>query len=450
MKTRIRKSIIADRRRSAASAHSVRSAASARSVRSVMPVKSVMAVLAALIVLFILAADMACADEALLSIRRPRRARLSGNDAIIYDAVKSAAEEIAAGERDSSRVVVPIREMLGNKMTYTADDLGVSELVIDDEISQDAVDALNEKFNFDSSKLQQALISDLPYDLYWYDKTNGLNSKTQDTGLTANNDGSGWVMTFDSDNPVWVLDFYVASDYSRSGKSRTTDVDTSKTLMASEVVDTAREIVEENADKSDLEKLKAYKDKICELASYNHDVALNASESGNPWQLIYVFDGDDSTNVVCEGYAKAFQYLCDLTTFRSGRIRSHLVIGEMEGGTGAGPHMWNIVHMNDGRNYMVDVTNCDENTVGAPDLLFLKGYTSGSVKDGYTYDCDGDEISFKYDKEMFETYYEGELTLSDTDYVEVNDPESDDLLTQIAIEMCLLFMDTCNPEALTV
>ena len=106
--------------------------------------------------------------------------------------------------------------------------------------------------------------------------------------------------------------------------------------------------------------------------------------------------------------------------------------------------------MNDGRNYLVDVTDCDENTVGAPDLLFLKGCASGSVKEGYTFNCDGSEISFKYDEKMFETYYESELTLSNTDYVEVKDPKSDDLLTQIAIEMCLLFMDTCNPEALTV
>lgn len=30
-------------------------------------------------------------------------------------------------------------------------------------------------------------------------------------------------------------------------------------------------------------------------------------------ELIWVFDGDSSTNVVCEGYAKAFQYLCDLS-----------------------------------------------------------------------------------------------------------------------------------------
>ena len=413
-------------------------------------VLSVLSVLAVLLALFVMAADMAYADGSLLKVRRPRGARLSGNDAIIYEAVKSAAKEIASGRRDTSRVVVPIRKMLDDKMTFTADDLGVSELVEGDKISQDAIDALNAKFHFDDSKLQQALIADLPYDLYWYDKTNGLNAKTHDTGITANNDGSGWVMSFDSDNPVWVLDFYVSSDYSRSGKPRTTDIDTSKTLLTSEAADAAREIVEENAGKSDLEKLKAYKDKICELASYDHDVVLNASESGNPWQIINVFDGDESTNIVCEGYAKAFQYLCDLSTFRSGRIRSHIVIGDMVGGTGAGPHMWNIVHMNDGRNYLVDVTDCDENTVGAPDLLFLKGCASGSVKEGYTYNCDGSEISFKYDEKMFETYYESELTLSNTDYVEVKDPKSDDLLTQIAIEMCLLFMDTCNPEALTV
>lgn len=45
--------------------------------------------------------------------------------------------------------------------------------------------------------------------------------------------------------------------------------------------------------------------------------------------MIYVFDGDEATNVVCEGYAKAFQYLCDLDG-----ITYYSVSGTMNGGTG--------------------------------------------------------------------------------------------------------------------
>ena len=113
----------------------------------------------------------------------------------------------------------------------------------------------------------------------------------------------------------------------------------------------------------------AFRDEICELVSYN---AAAAGESytdgyGDPWQLIYVFDGDDSTNVVCEGYAKAFQYLCDLSG-----LTCYTVTGAMAGGTGEGPHMWNIVTLGD-ENYLVDVTNSDAGTVGQNGGLFLAG-----------------------------------------------------------------------------
>ena len=54
----------------------------------------------------------------------------------------------------------------------------------------------------------------------------------------------------------------------------------------------------------------------------------------------------------------------------------------MDGGTGAGPHMWNIVTMDDGKNYMVDVTNCDGDSEEAQDRLFLVG-ADGSVADHY-------------------------------------------------------------------
>ena len=121
-----------------------------------------------------------------------------------------------------------------------------------------------------------------------------------------------------------------------------------------------------------MEKLAAYKNKICELVSYNDAAADSMSTANgiNPWQMIYVFDGSSSTKVVCEGYSKAFQYLCDLSSF-SGDVECHTMGGTMSGGTGAGGHMWNVVTMDDGKNYLVDVTNCNTGTIGSPDKLFL-------------------------------------------------------------------------------
>ena len=100
------------------------------------------------------------------------------------------------------------------------------------------------------------------------------------------------------------------------------------------------------------------------------------------------------TKVVCEGYSKAFQYLCDLSGFDG----CYTVSGMMRGGTGAGPHMWNIVTL-EGKNYLVDVTNCDGNSIGAPDKLFLAG-ASGSVETGYT--CCG--VTYTYDKAIIDLF----------------------------------------------
>ena len=122
-------------------------------------------------------------------------------------------------------------------------------------------------------------------------------------------------------------------------------------------------IVKEFQGYTETEKLYGYKEMICYLTSYNDDVTED-DEYGDPWQLIYVFDGDDSTNVVCEGYSKAFQYLCDLSD-----ITCYTVTGIMNGGTGEGPHMWNIV-ANNGKYYMADITNSDEGTVGKTEVCF--------------------------------------------------------------------------------
>ena len=173
-------------------------------------------------------------------------------------------------------------------------------------------------------------------------------------------------------------------------------------------------MVTEKASLSDYNKLDAYRKYITDAVSYNDDAAATTYTGGygDPWQLIYVFDGDSTTNVVCEGYAKAFQYLCDLTTSFTGDVTCALVTGNMAGGTGAGRHMWNVVHMEEGKNYLVDVTNCDEDTVGAPKQLFLWGGT-GTVADGYTFISEsGQTVNYTYDKETLDNYEEAGLKLS--------------------------------------
>src|SRR5699024_4822589 len=137
------------------------------------------------------------------------------------------------------------------------------------------------------------------------------------------------------------------------------------------------------------------------------------------WQIIYVFDQDPETKVVCEAYAKAFQYLCDQTEFDDQKIECCTVSGTMNGIV----HMWNIVTMPDGKNYIVDPTNCDEGTLSALDGgIFLAGGT-GDIVNGYQVMG----YPYRYDENIIEDYGTGEsvLALASAAYVPGSEPEEE-------------------------
>ena len=145
-------------------------------------------------------------------------------------------------------------------------------------------------------------------------------------------------------------------------------VNPEKTGAARKAVENARQIADSYEGKTDYEKLKGFLDTICDLVSYDWE-SLEADIYGDPWQLVYVFDGDPNTNVVCEGYAKAYQYLCDLAGIPCYLITGDVTVDDVGPGVG---HMWNNVIL-EGKTYLVDPTNCDSGNVGMPDQLFLRG-----------------------------------------------------------------------------
>ena len=258
--------------------------------------------------------------------------------------------------------------------------------------------ALNkDTFPTSSHRVINCLLLDCPYELYWYDKTEGVSYSYYTSGSSVNQ---------------VECQFTVAEAYA----SGTYTTNTSKTGATTTAVNNAKAIVEANENKSDYQKLVAYRDEICKLVSYNDAAASGSTTYGDPWQLIYVFDENTSTNVVCEGYSKAFQYLCELSTF-SGDVLCYTVTGGIPGA-----HMWNHVTI-DGKNYLVDVTNCDDKTIGAPDNLFLKGMT-GSIESGFSKDFPQKKITYTFDadsKELFGTGSDSILSLSSEDYVESTD-----------------------------
>jgi ribosomal protein L32 len=72
--------------------------------------------------------------------------------------------------------------------------------------------------------------------------------------------------------------------------------------------------------------------------------------------------------------------------------------------------------MNDNKNYMADITNSDEGSIGSGGELFLKGI-SGSVSDGYQVTIQGQNVRYTYDEDTEENFSNEDLTLSGTDYI---------------------------------
>ena len=314
----------------------------------------------------------------------------------LYDAVKPEIEKIAAGERSATT------------FTFTPEQLGAMGFTVSGSFTTNAeFNAIGDAFSKeleDFNLLLPALLRDCPYEMYWCDYT------VQSTigGGSFSGTISGGVGTAQMNSDVTIT-LPVAYAYSLDGS--TTAVDTTKAKAAAAAAAKAQTIVAAAADMDDEAKLEYYAEQIMALVSYDHDAAKNDSFStnSNPWQLISVFDGDTATNVVCEGYAKAFQYLCDLSTFTEAEV--YTVSGTMTGGTGAGPHMWNIVSLG-GKNYLVDVTNSDAGTVGADGSLFMAKAASGDVTNGYIFTASGQNISFVYDDDQEALWGKDVLTLA--------------------------------------
>ena len=285
------------------------------------------------------------------------KANLNAEEKTVYNTLKAEIEKIASGQRKDTNI-------------KTTGVLG----------SQASAD-----------KVWHALLSDLPYELYWHDKVIGIN----------------YAYTLAADNtPFKDVTFSFAVGQEFRGK----DMTTTNIPNVPAAVQTARSVVAANASKSDHDKLQAYRQYICDQVSYNYAAARGeyANSYGNPWQLLWVFDGDSTTNVVCEGYAKSFKYLCDLTEESNGWTGDVETIN-VTGTMGTENHMWNIVRIGGG-NYLVDVTNCDTGMKGYPQKLFLRG----AVGDGISYTVEN--TVYTYGTETRTGFAAADLKLSGTDY----------------------------------
>ena len=316
----------------------------------------------------------------------------------VENELKGRIKEVAAGKCTSTQFSFP------NEWTKTKAEWGIASddpVISGGKLTPQASEAIKAKLGLDALMRKQLL--EMPYELYWYNKTQGVSMNY--SVATSGNDVTVRNLTLSMNVSQDYAKFVSATSYNPF------EADTAKTKAVADTPKKAQAVVDAHAGETDYQKLVSYREYIKGAVSYNTGAAGGGYPYGDPWQLIYVFDGDPDTNVVCEGYAKAFQYLCDLTfQNQEGRPSSALVSGKMDNGN----HMWNVVAIG-GRNYLVDVTNCDTGSIGAPDQLFLCGAAENVVGKQYTVTL-GKTIVYEYDEKTVESYAPEHLKLSPVAY----------------------------------
>jgi hypothetical protein len=108
--------------------------------------------------------------------------------------------------------------------------------------------------DFDLGLLFEALLADLPYELYWFNKSaDGAISMDWVT-----EDRRGYLGDDSSDKLYWIELSFIAMDPYREDKDYPYKVDTSETGRASSAIVNAEEIIEKYEDASDYEKIIGY------------------------------------------------------------------------------------------------------------------------------------------------------------------------------------------------
>lgn len=241
----------------------------------------------------------------------------------------------------------------------------------------------------------------VPETTWWFDKTGTISLSV-----------SGGYLS---------IKFPVISEYASGSYVVSSDAVTA----AEAALENAVELADSVALLSDEEKLSAFYDYILENTEYgtssgDSSASSSGSSSGSSsdssfavasssddyydgsFQLLNVFDDDDDTLSVCEGYAKALKYLCDLSG-----IDSYLVAGTAyfysSSGTQSGSHMWNVVTI-DGESFLTDLTNSDTDTIGDGNDLILSASGTADGDGKYSYSDGTNTIVFEY-SDMTETIY---------------------------------------------
>ena len=327
---------------------------------------------------------------------------LSGANKTLYNLLCEHIIAVAEGRESATDFTFTPAEVYG-KASYSAEDLGVEYIKDENGFNPDAVKTIQAiRGTLNVQTVMNCILTDFPFQMYWFGKKYTIG-KCEIYGNSSALILSGSVK-------VWMT---VAEDYAVSSVTdgittySTYTVDTSYGRKVQQAADKAQDILDEYRGSPDGDKVRGYANEICALTSYNSGAAQGSYpfEYGDPWQLVWVFDDDPETKVVCEGYAKAFDYLCGLGTDTA---VSRLIRGYLNNTQPSSAHMWNLVKI-EGHTYLVDVCSYDSGW----DVI-LAGMVDGSVDTDYMTACG---LRYIYRRDYMQ-WTDEDLTLAPFSYAE--------------------------------
>ena len=184
-------------------------------------------------------------------------------------------------------------------------------------------------------------------------------------------------VNFEPDAEKNGLEFEVQAGDNMAVEQNKKDADEDNQKFKKGVIE-AVDILSAQIDVSDTwyEIARKVHDWINEQVTYNYDAADIGGEEYMYAHTAYpVFADDKGKAVVCEGYAKAFQLLCNQLG-----LSCKSISGMAYTGSGAEPHMWNMVLMPDGNYYAVDLTWDDAGDAGDDTYFMVGANTQGLYK----------------------------------------------------------------------
>ncbi len=313
------------------------------------------------------------------------REQLTGAKARLYDAMKPFVKDIANGEKKTAKLKMGTA-MYGKTPSIKVNLSGLS--------AQDIFDVLD------------ALFLDMPYEMYWH--------RTSCVWTWSKGSSRYFEVLFDIWAPYHDGSYKTVKFSDGSVQKYHYTANTARTGAAKKAASNARNLVARYEGQTDYQKLLGYAQWIADAVQYDHWTAENDGYNVDysPYTLINVFDGDPSTNIVCMGYAKSFQYLCDLSTFS--RVTCHYARGYtwVNGVKSDAGHAWNLVDV-EGTRYLIDITGYDTGTNGRYNALYFMAGASRTAADRYPiayweYDHDKERIKRLFgttDVNLSKSYY---------------------------------------------